>query len=67
MRCYHCKEEMYIVWALASHGRAYCSQLCFQGRTENASTSTSAYAEPSNVMPAVPEGRVHVEVQQGHQ
>jgi hypothetical protein len=28
MRCHHCKEPIDIPFAVASHGRAYCSQDC---------------------------------------
>lgn len=32
MICHHCKENMDIVWGMASHGRAYCSETCFDER-----------------------------------
>jgi hypothetical protein len=32
MKCHHCKDDISIVWCLESHGRAYCSELCFTNR-----------------------------------
>lgn len=32
MICQHCREAIDFVWALASHGRAYCSESCFYTR-----------------------------------
>lgn len=66
MICQHCKEEITIVWALASHGRAYCRESCFYGRKEDASTGTQSHvSEPTDKQGTAPNG-VLLAIQQRH-
>lgn len=66
MECYTCKEDIDQLWALCSHGRAYCSSTCFERRTD-ASSGSSTHAPSRTDRQAVSAISVHVEVQQGHQ
>jgi hypothetical protein len=66
VKCHHCKEDIDIIWALCSHGRAYCSSTCFEGRKDDARTDSSSHAEPPTVNATVPEKLLPLAFQQGH-
>ena len=67
MKCNRCKEEIDQVWALASHGRAYCSEQCFTGRTDDARPVSSSHDEQHALRQAISEVCVPMEVSEGHQ
>lgn len=66
MKCNRCKEEIDQVWALASHGRAYCSETCFYGRKDDASINPRAFETPPDESEAVLSGFVSMEIPKGH-